>query len=126
MNVTGIVWMGVRTPAFADLFRLFETVMNLEVTHETDAAAWFRLANGDEIQMYSDADTDHNFFEAGPTVGFRVDNFVTARAELVAAGIELIGQGEANAELAWQHFRGPDGNVYEIMGSLASEDRIRT
>jgi hypothetical protein len=33
--------------------------------------------------------------------------------ELRAAGIELLG----DAGPSWQHFRGPDGNVYELVQS---------
>jgi hypothetical protein len=34
-----------------------------------------------------------------------------AVAELQAAGIELLGEPGPS----WQHFRGPDGNVYELV-----------
>jgi hypothetical protein len=65
--------------------------------------------------------------QTGPVAGFRVDDRVSARTELEEAGAELIGaltHGECRRPLigtihrevdsAWQHFRGPDGNVYEV------------
>jgi hypothetical protein len=116
MNVTGIVWMGVRTPAFPQLRHLFGSVMGMPTTHETEGVAWFELGNGAEIQIYDADDVDHTFFGNGPVVGFMVDDFAGAVEELVAADVELVGDGDANTELRWQHFRGPDGNIYEILG----------
>ena len=49
-------------------------------------------------------------------VGFRVDNFEEARARMEAEGVEFLGPVQSSEEAAWVHFRGPDGNVYEIIG----------
>lgn len=116
MKVTGIVWMGVRTPAFAALRSLFGSTLRMPITYDSEGVAWFALDDGTEIQIYDGADADHTFFGNGPVVGFMVDDFTVALQELDAAGVELIGPGDANEELRWQHFRGPDGNVYEILG----------
>jgi len=120
MNVTGIVWMGVRTPAFEELRHLLGTVMGMKTTHASDGVAWFGLGEGAEIQIYDDRDIDHTFFGPGPVIGFMVDDFAVAIEELAAAGVELLGEGDANEQLCWQHFRGPDGNVYEILGPRSS------
>ena len=122
MNVTGIVWMGVRTAAFVELRRLFGSVLRIPTTHEADGVAWFELTDGAEIQIYDDTDEDHTFFGSGPVVGFMVDDFPEALRELTAAGVELIGSGDADERLRWQHFRGPDGNVYEILGPQPDTD----
>ena len=51
--------------------------------------------------------------------GFLVDNVEQARQELLSAGIELIGPlVKAEEGYAWQHFRAPDGNVYELTTPL--------
>ena len=119
MRVESIVWMGVRTPAFGAMFELLDGVMNLEVTHADRGVAWFTLPGGEEIQLFDDHDEDHSFFPDGPVIGFRVADFAEAYAALSAAGIEWIGDGDQNANIRWQHFRGPDGNVYEILGPLS-------
>jgi hypothetical protein len=49
-----------------------------------------------------------------------VDDIRVARAELDAAGIELIGGLEEDAEWEWLHFRGPDGNLYELASRRAA------
>ena len=60
---------------------------------------------------------EHDFFGSGPVVGFAVDPFAAARAALVSAGIEFIyPEPQRQGGRAWQHFRAPDGNIYEIIG----------
>ena len=51
-------------------------------------------------------------FDRGPDVGFAVRD-LPAVQELRDAGIELLGEPGPT----WQHFRGPDGNVYELVAS---------
>ncbi len=38
------------------------------------------------------------------------------RAAMADAGIAFIGEPQRAAGTAWNHLRGPDGNVYEIIG----------
>jgi hypothetical protein len=45
---------------------------------------------------------------------FEVDDLEAARAELVAAGIEVIGEIERDGSWQWLNFRGPDGKLYEL------------
>ena len=52
---------------------------------------------------------------AGLVVGFAVRDLQTAIDELKKAGLELLGEPGP----AWRHFRGPDGNVYELVADLA-------
>lgn len=118
MRVLGIVWMGVRTPAFPELRTLFVDVMGMPVTKAEDDVTWFRLPGGEEIQIYGASDVDHEFFAGGPTIGFLVDDFDQARQEMLAAGIEFIGEPQTDGKRLWNHFRGPDGNVYEILGEV--------
>ena len=73
-----------------------------------------------EIQIYDDNDADHTFFTSGPTVGFEVSDFSEAHHELIRAGIEFIGHPQTDGVTTWGHFRGPDGNIYEILGPAGS------
>ena len=56
------------------------------------------------------------FFDRGPVVGLVVDDFDRARAAMIDAGIEFIGELQREGGSAWNHYRAPDGNVYEIIG----------
>lgn len=119
MNVQGISWMGVRSKQYDALRHLLRDVMGINVSHDAGDVTWFSLPGGEEIQIYDESDTDHTFFGTAPVIGFLVDDFDLAKAEMEAAGVAFIGSGDATRERRWQHFRGPDGNVYEIMGPSA-------
>lgn len=117
MVVRSLGWLGVRTPAVAEMCAFYREVLRLEVILERSGATWFRLADGTEVHVYGPEDEDHDFFGSGPVVGFSVDSFLAAHAALVAAGTEFLYPEPQRANgRAWQHFRGPDGNVYEIIG----------
>jgi len=46
-----------------------------------------------------------------------VDTFRDVHAAMTAAGTEFIyPEPQRAGGRAWQHFRGPDGNIYEIIG----------
>ena len=50
-------------------------------------------------------------------VGLAVDSFRAAQAALTTARVEFLDPEPQRADgRAWQHFRAPDGNVYEIIG----------
>ena len=68
------------------------------------------------MEVWRPEDDFHSFFTAGPVVGFRVDDVEQARARMEATGIEFFGLVQRSEGASWTHFRGPDGNVYEIIG----------
>ena len=119
-----LAFLGVRTEsrsAFEATVALYRDVLRLDPFHPAADAAWFRAADGAQIHVYGPGDTDHDFFRAGPVVGLVVDDFDVARASMVAAGIEFIGEPQRDGDAVWNHYRGPDGSVYEIMGRVAGD-----
>ena len=115
MEVRGLVWLGVRTNQFEEMTRFYRDVLGLSPFQDDAISARFRLPNRTEIHVYGPADEDHRFFGSGPVVGILVDDVDRARATMEAAGIEFIGPIQRQRDTSWNHFRGPDGNVYEIM-----------
>jgi hypothetical protein len=117
-------FLGVRT-ATADAFdatvAVYRDLLGVEPFVEESDAVWFRAADGGQIHVYGPGDTDHAFFGSGPVVGLVVDDFFAARAALVEAGIAFIGEPQEAGGAVWNHYVGPDGNVYEIMGRVASD-----
>jgi catechol 2,3-dioxygenase-like lactoylglutathione lyase family enzyme len=114
--VRALGFLGVRTAAFDATVALYRDVLHLDQVHETPGAAWFRTSDGTPIHVYAEGDIDHEFFDSGPVVGLLVDDFDATRAAMVAAGVAFIGEPQRESGSAWNHFRGPDGNVYEIIG----------
>lgn len=97
---------------------LYRDVMGLEPLQKDETSQRFRLENGTEVHVYGSKDEDHDFFGAGPVVGFLVDDVVGARAKMEQAGIEFIGDIQRSGTHTWNHFRTPDETIYEIMAEL--------
>jgi catechol 2,3-dioxygenase-like lactoylglutathione lyase family enzyme len=116
IDVRGLAWLGTRTERFAETTAFFRDVLGLRVELDRPGQVVLGLADGGFVEVFSPDERDHEHFTTGPAAGFLVDDVDAARAELAAAGIELmgrVGRGDAPGE-AWQHFRAPDGNVYEL------------
>ena len=124
MKVKALAWAGTRTTEYGAMVRLFRDVMGLELAHEDHEFAGLMLPNGDKVEVFGASDTEHTHFDSGPVVGFLVDDVVAARAELEASGlVEFFGPPQSwPGGTAWQHFRAPDGNVYELVGPALDAD----
>jgi catechol 2,3-dioxygenase-like lactoylglutathione lyase family enzyme len=113
VRVKGIVWLGTRTPHFAEMRDFFAALAGKPHTEEGEFAVW-DLENGDRLEVFG-AGGDAPPYADAPVAGFLVDDVAAARAELETHGAEFIGQvhdyGDGNQ---WSHFRAPDGHVYEL------------
>lgn len=117
MAVQSLAWLGVRTSNAAAMTAFYRDVLHLELIHQRPDATWFKLGDGTQVHVYGTGDDDHDFFGTAPVVGFAVDSFPTTHAAMVAARTEfLYPQPQRAGSQAWQHFRAPDGNIYEIIG----------
>jgi catechol 2,3-dioxygenase-like lactoylglutathione lyase family enzyme len=117
MKVVRLGWMGAKTEQFDRMNAFYRDVLGLDVVSMDDSSGRFKLQDGTEVHVYGPKDPHHEFFSQGPVVGFQVDNFATAQRRLLTAGIEFIYPEPQRASgKMWQHFRAPDGNVYEIIG----------
>ncbi len=95
---------------------LFRDVMGLSVVHVEDQFVVLHAANGDTVEVFREKSKYNLHLSSSPVVGFLVESIESARDELLKNRIELIGDIKHGEDgYAWQHFRGPDGNVYEIV-----------
>jgi catechol 2,3-dioxygenase-like lactoylglutathione lyase family enzyme len=115
MQVRSLAWLGVRTEQFAAMRQFFTEVMGLETTREEPGLLGLRLAEGTEMELFGPGDDFHDFFTTGPVVAFLVDDVDNARATMEAAGIEFIGEIQRAGTTSWNHFRAPDGTIFEII-----------
>jgi len=51
---------------------------------------------------------------------FEVDDVRVAHADLVQAGMAVIGKIEGDSRWEWLHVRAPDGNLYEFASRRSS------
>jgi hypothetical protein len=99
------------------------TQLGLRVNFEEPTTIELETSEGDEIQVFVPGDRYYEFFGEhanGPVVPlFEVDDVHSARRELEAAGIAIIGATEHDSEWEWIHVRAPDGNLYELASRMS-------
>jgi predicted enzyme related to lactoylglutathione lyase len=106
-------WLGIRVTD-VDGTKAFLERLGLTFDHADGEMVAYKAKNGDTVEIFGPGDQDHGHFDTGPVVGFEVDDIEAARRELEAAGVEFFGGVGRGAGLAWTHFRGPEGFVYEL------------
>ncbi len=89
--------------------------MLLKTIYEEKGFTVFSLPDGDKVEVFSSKSRYNKHFRSCPVVGFLVDDIEKATQEIKKSGLELIGEIHRDENgYAWQHFRGPDGNLYEL------------
>ncbi|HEX8442423.1 MAG TPA: VOC family protein [Allosphingosinicella sp.] len=122
MRVKGISWLGIGTDHYADMLRFFTEVMELEVEATGEQQAILRAASGQQIEIFGREGRGKSL-NTPPTVAFEVDDVAAARAELIAANIEIVGDiGSWNGH-EWLYFRSADGYLFEVKSSPAMDER---
>ena len=111
MEINVLGWCGTRTEHARELARLYEDVLGLRLVH-TEPDFWvFELPDGHHVEVFGPNYPGKAHFDTGPVVGFVVTDLAQAVEELREADVELVG----GPGPSWQHFRGPDGNIYELL-----------
>lgn len=128
MDVRRIGFMATRTDHFTETTGFFRDVLGLATDYEQDDFAMFALPSADHdfVEIIGPGAEGMEWqaatYTTGPVVSFEVGDLAAARAELEAAGVELLDDITWSGRIAgfgWFHFRGPDGNVYGMQGSRA-------
>ncbi len=125
MTARRVGFFGVRigdTPTYAATVGLYRDLLGLEVTAvDGERSTRFRLADGTGVHVYGPADVDHVDFGDRACIGLIMDDVDAARADLEAAGIEILDDPtQRDGTEAWFHYRSPDGAVHEILGPDAT------
>lgn len=120
MRVTRIAWLGTRTEKFDETTAFFRDVLGIPVRHEEPGFAMLQLPSGerDFVEIFAPGVPAGELYDTGPVAGLLVDDVEEARAELVAAGVDVLDETrwlESLDGYGWFHIRGPDGNVYAVM-----------
>jgi predicted enzyme related to lactoylglutathione lyase len=117
MRVKGVSWVAVKTDQYASMAAFFRDILGLDAIAERDDFLVFRMPDGDQVEIFGPNGPDpvEQFAHERVVAGLLVDDIDAAIAELRAAGIELIGEhANAGRGYSWQHFRAPDGKVFEL------------
>ncbi|MGH3503833.1 MAG: VOC family protein [Nocardioidaceae bacterium] len=104
---------GTRTQHSDQLAHFYEHVLQLRLVHHEPGFWVFELPDAHHVEVFGTDYPGKEHFDTGPVVGFAVKDLQAAVEELRKAGVELVGEPGPS----WQHFRGPDGNVYELVSA---------
>jgi catechol 2,3-dioxygenase-like lactoylglutathione lyase family enzyme len=116
MKVKEFSWVGIATDDFERSMAFYRDLLGLDVWVEGKGQAILKTASGQQLEIFGN---DDRVPTRAPVVAFEVDDLDAAREELLAAGIELIGEVGRWNGFAWQYFRSPDGHIFEIKSSPA-------
>jgi catechol 2,3-dioxygenase-like lactoylglutathione lyase family enzyme len=120
VQVKGIRWLGVATEKVSEMRSFAIDALGMRVDgQDTDEFVVLATADGTKLELFGPAARADSpwQFESNPVVaGFLVDDIEAAREELARApNVELLGEvRRLPTGYAWQHFRAPDGHVYEL------------
>jgi catechol 2,3-dioxygenase-like lactoylglutathione lyase family enzyme len=126
VQVKGIGWIGVGTERIAQMRSFAIDVLGLRVVgQDTDDFVELALGDGAKLELFGPTATADGpwLFASNPVVaGFLVDDIEAARDELARTpDVELLGELRVMPDgYAWQHFRAPDGHVYELTADPAA------
>lgn len=126
MEVQRLGWLGIRTGRFEDTVEFFQQALGLRLELREPGRAMFLLPNGDPVDVFDETDERYKHFTTGPVVGFLVEDVASARDELSRAGADWVGPVHEGQGFVWAHFRGPDGNLYELQGRAVDPEAAPT
>jgi catechol 2,3-dioxygenase-like lactoylglutathione lyase family enzyme len=120
VHVKRLAWLGTRTEKFDETTAFFRDVLGIPVRYEEPGFVMLQLPSSerDFVEIFAPSHPAGALYETGPVAGLLVDDVDEARAELVAAGVQVLDETtsvESMDGYAWFHVRGPDGSVYAIM-----------
>ena len=113
MKVKGFAWAGLATDDFERSLRFFTEVLGLPVEILAEELAILKVGPRQQLEIFGKEGPGKSL-NATPTIAFEVEDFDAAREELLAAGVELIGDVGRWDGYEWQYFRTPDGHIFEI------------
>jgi hypothetical protein len=128
VEVKGIRWVGVGTERVLRMRSFAIDVLGLRVAgQDSEDFVELAMADGAKLEVFGSSEVADGpwLFESNPVVvGFLVDDIEAAREELARTpDVELLGELRVMPDgYAWQHFRAPDGHVYELTADPAAAD----
>jgi catechol 2,3-dioxygenase-like lactoylglutathione lyase family enzyme len=116
VRVKSFSWVGVSTDDFETSLRFYRDLLGLETWVTGDRQAILKTTSGHQLEIFG-SDEREKQLTSSPVIAFEVDDLESAREELRAAGVQLIGEVGRWDGFAWQYFRSPEGHIFELKSS---------
>ena len=122
MRVNGTHGVGVKTDSDDQMRSFFAGVAGLPADLDGTDVTIFSFPGGDKMEIVG-PDAGHppgQFARNAVVASLLAEDTGAASRKLQAAGIELLGEREDGGHgYFWQHFRAPDGTVFELVADPA-------
>ena len=122
----GLSWIGTCTDRPQQMSRFLADVLGIPVVERAAGYTMHAVADGSQIEVFTAAGREHRCLTTGPVPGVLVDDVPATAARLRAAGVELLGPTQEEHGHARQHFRAPDGHIWEVAHRPATTRPVTT
>jgi catechol 2,3-dioxygenase-like lactoylglutathione lyase family enzyme len=114
MDVKGFSWVGVGVEDFGAAVAFFTDVLGLRCLSADDrGVAILQVSEGQLLEIFGPGTKGHALTSA-PVAAFEVVDVAAARDELLAKGVEVIGETGSWNGFEWAYFPGPAGHIFSI------------
>ena len=109
------VWIGVVCEDLEAQRKFYRDTLGMNEVRSGDGFVWFEL-DGKLFELLAKSDKPQ-YDRRRVTFAFEVEDIRTARADLLARGIEPVTdiEGGADAKQYWAYFKDAEGNLFEIV-----------
>ena len=114
MEVKGISWVGVGTDDFDQTLTFFTDVLGLKPALVEGSVAMLRAGPGQIVEVFGEGSTRGKALNSPPAIAFEVDDVAAARDELIAMGVEVVGEMGSWNDHEWLYFRGPENYMFAV------------
>jgi catechol 2,3-dioxygenase-like lactoylglutathione lyase family enzyme len=112
MRILGLVFAGTSTDQRPQMVRFARETLGLEQVQIRGVEAdIFQLPDGARFAVADPC----GMGDTSRSIGFLVENLDQAITELRASGVDVGDDPVDNDLMRYVHFRGPDGNLYELI-----------
>jgi catechol 2,3-dioxygenase-like lactoylglutathione lyase family enzyme len=114
MKVKRISWVGVGTETFDETLRFFTEVLGMQVQELEKPVAMLRAGPGQILEIFGEGSVRGKPLNSPPAIAFEVDDVAAAHDELVANGVEIVGERGSWDGHEWLYFRGPENYMFVV------------
>ncbi len=114
--IYGYGWYGIFTDNALSARNFVQEALGGKLIHETRDFWVFDLPSGDRIEVFGPEGPRPDYLKNfdGTVLGFLVSDMDLAKRQVQDQGCVLLGETEGNSTYQWQHFRAPDGRIFEL------------
>ena len=114
MKIKAVSWLGIATDRYPESLRFFTDVLGFEVVAGHEEQALLRIGDSGQLLELFGREGRGKSLTRNPVPAFEVEDVAAAKHELLANGVELVGDIGAWNGFEWLYFKSPDGHLLSV------------